>query len=239
MHHRSLASGLFAITLAAGAWPAHAGFPGGGTIGEIQRSTFRYVCSNNPLIVCQLDPDSGTFDPIADCGSGSPPPTCEIDVVPNTDIRAALTIIADDKTPAPRPPGDGDVRTTILLEFQIGEDRYALGDFFPENTKIAEWFYVPEESDIYHFDFSGGSLLNGSLTALRLKLEEIARAKLGLPASGVRAVMFTGGPSAFGLPKPRELETDASAIPSGGSSGNPLASIARYRVTIRFARLRP
>jgi hypothetical protein len=239
MHHRSLASGLFAITLVAGASPAHAGFPGGGTIGEIQRSLFRYVCSNNPQIVCQLDPNFGTFDPDADCGVAVPPRTCELDVVPNTDIRAALTIIADDKTPDPRPPGDGDVRTTVMLEFQIGEDRYALADFFPENTKIAEWFYVPEESDIFHFDFSGGSLLNGSLTPLRQKLEAIGKAKLGVPATGVSAVMFPGGPSVFGLPKPQELETDASAVPSAGSAGNPLASIARYRVTIRFAKLRP
>jgi hypothetical protein len=159
-----------------------------------------------------------------------------VDYVPNAEIRALLTIVSDDNTPGAVLAGETD--NTVIVEFKIGDDSYALADFFEENQDIAFWFNVPFESDIYSFQFAGGALLNGSLANLRDKLLQIGQARLGVPTANVQPVLFEGivpSDTPNGTPKPNELETNQSAVPNGGA-GQPLASIARYRVTIKFAR---
>jgi hypothetical protein len=233
---RFLAS-LVALTLGLASSPARAGFPGDENAKEFQHSLLRYVCSNQTQTQCPVDPS--TADLITTQCPSSPTPSCIPDYVPNAEILALLTIIADDRTgdTPPANPSDPDVRTTAMLEFKVGSDSYAIADFFAEGTQIGDWFFVPTEKDVFHFDFSGGALLGSSLTNLRNKLLEIGRARLGVPASGVTPVMVEGlipTTTQFGTPKPQELETDQSLTASGSNPGQPLASIARYRVTIKF-----
>jgi hypothetical protein len=175
--------------------------------------------------------DSGTGDLVTTQCPANPAPTCIPDAVPNAEIRALLTVISDDE--APQTVVEGETTNTVILEFKVGEDSYALADVFRPQVNIGDWFDIPHETDIYHFDFSGGALLGGTLTPLRTKLLEIGQQRLGVPASNVTPVMVEGlipTTTQFGTPKPQELGTDQSG------PTQPLASIARYRVTIKFVR---
>jgi len=248
MSQRRLFAAAACASLALGAPAAHAGFPGNLTLGQTEAAVLRYVCSNAPQTRCvTVDSSSGLHD-ASECPA-NPAPTCVLDYVPNAEIRGLLTIIADDRTGDLvgndnhpwNPLVDGeDTRTMVLLEFKIGSDSYALADFFPGQAKIGEWFSVPSEADIFQFQFGGGALLGGSLNTLGQKLEQLGQAHLGVPSTNTRPVLveglFESSANSFGTPKPRELETDQSAVPSNTSTGQPLASIARYRVTIKFVR---
>lgn len=226
---------LVALGLLVSSSAARAGFPGDENAKEFQHSLLRYVCSNQAQTQCPVDPN--TADLITSQCPASPAPTCVPDYVANAEILALLTVIADDRT-GETPSTNPDVRTTALLEFKIGNDSYAIADFFDEDTQIGDWFFVPTEKDVFHFDFSGGALLGSSLSNLRNKLLEIGRQRLAVPASGVTPVMVEGlipTTTQFGTPKPQELETDQSNTASS-TNPQPLASIARYRVTIKFVR---
>jgi len=249
MSNRRLLAALGGIALAAAARPARAGFPGENNAGEIQRSTLRYVCSNAPATQCPIQQD-GSFTPETSCPAATPTPKCVVDFIPNAEIRALLTLIADDRTPAVT--DFGDVRTSMMLEFKIGEDSYALAEAFNSQSSVGEWFNVPTERDIYQFQFAGGALLEGSLSSLRHKLLQIGQARFGVPSTSVQPVMLEGlvatdyaegSSTPKGTPKPQELETNQSCVPAdtdpscaAAQAGQPLASIARYRVIIKFAR---
>ena len=234
---RSLAL-MLAIGLASSA--ARAGFPGTGNAGETQRSLLRYVCSNAPATQCVVDPGSGQFDPATTCGSATA--TCQVDYVANAEIRALLTVISQDRTPAVT--DFADTRNTILLEFKIGNDSYAIAEAFDPQSSIGEWFNVPTERDIFRFDFAGGALLEGSLAPIRQKLLQLGRARLGVPTGNVVPVIVEGIVPSVNTPKPQELETNQSCVPNdtdpscppvGSGPGQPLASVARYRVTVKYA----
>jgi hypothetical protein len=249
MSNRRLLAALGSIALVAAASPARAGFPGDLSAGEIQRSVLKYVCANAPATTCVVDSGSGEFTPETTCPAATPTPLCVVDFIPNAEIRALLTVIADDRTPAAT--DFGDVRTTVLLEFKIGDDSYAIADAYNPQSAIGEWFNVPTERDIYRFDFAGGALLGGSLKPLGDKLLQIGQARLGVPSTKVTPVMTeglvatstaAGSATPNGTPKPQELETNQSCVPAdtdascaAAQAGQPLASIARYRVTIKFA----
>jgi len=230
--------GLAAIAAAALVAPAaRAGFPGTNNLAEAERVLLRYVCSNAPQTQCvDQDPFGGGFT-ASECPA-NPAPTCAIDYVPNAEIRALLTIVADDRT-GETPSSDPDVRTTVILEFKIGNDSYAIADFFQEDTTVGDWFFVPSEADIFHFDFGGGALLSNRLSTLGSKLKQIGVAKLGVPSLSNPVIVEGLAESPVhngGTPKPQELETHQSNTATATDLGQPLASIARYRVTIKFAR---
>jgi hypothetical protein len=235
--NRTLVAALAAALATLAAGPARAGFPGTNNLAEAERVLLRYVCSNAPQTQCvEQDPFGGGFT-ASECPA-SPAPTCAIDYVPNAEIRALLTVIADDRTGEP-PSADPDVRTTVMLEFKIGNDSYAIADFFQEDTTVGDWFFVPSEADIFHFDFGGGALLSNRLSTLGSKLKQIGAAHLGVPSLSNPVIVEGLAESPVhngGTPKPQELETNQSLTASGSNPGQPLASIARYRVTIKFAR---
>jgi hypothetical protein len=215
---------------------ARAGFPGNGSVQQEILSSLRWVCEAEPATACvQTD---GNVPPAltgAEC-PGGPPAPCVVDFVPDAEIRALLTVAADDRSDV---ASDGqDVDVAILVEFQIGDERFVLSDFAPGGSRISGWNPLFSEDAIFAEPNlnEGGVLLGASLDPLRLRIEDIARPRLGLPASGVRAVL-TAEPLATPSTQPRrkspEREVDASA------DGDPLASVARFRVTVRFARTAP
>lgn len=229
---RAAAAPALAAALLLAAPVARAGFPSNGSVQEEIFSTLRWVCEAEPATAC-VETD-GEIPPSltgAEC-PGGPPAPCVVDFVDGADLRGLLTVIADDRSDT---ADDGqDVDAAILFEFQIGDERFVLAEFAPAASRIAGWNPLVREDAIFAEPNlnEGGVLLGGTLDALRERLEDIARPRLGLPASGVRAVL-TAEPLAEPATRPQrkgaDREVDASA------DGDPLASVARFRVTIRFA----
>ena len=135
----------FALLLPAVASQASA--PGSLDARERLLATIRSVCANNPSQVCTTQlPNSAEFDP-AQCPATPAPQACVFDFLPNADIRALLTVISDDPTPADTTTAD--VRVGVLLEFQIGEKHFVIAEQFTPGAKIADWSRSPSRSSAY------------------------------------------------------------------------------------------
>jgi len=221
------ASGLVTALLAL---PAAAGAPGGSGVDELERFALRHVCENDEAIQCVAKDQNGFFTG-AECSGTT---TCEAQFVPGAEIRALLTIIADDLTPTNTQTAD--VGITVLFEFKVGDEQYAIADHYPGGDKIIEWFLFFDEDEIYNIDMGGGHILRADLAGVNDRLVQIGQTHFGI-TDPVVAVIEEGRPQTSGPPpfrraprKSPELEADESAV------GNPLATIARYRVTILFGR---
>lgn len=188
--------------------------------------TVQSVCANNPSQVCTTKlPNSPEFDP-AQCPATPAPQECVIDFLPNAEIRALMTVIGDDPTPAVT--SDADVRIAVLLEFQIGDSPYVIADAFTPGAKIADWFAVLDESGVFsiHNSFAATNVPFGATSDIGQRLVEIAIAKFGVPANSIPTLLAAD-------PKTPELEVDQSGATQA------TGSVARYRVLIRFANPAP
>lgn len=154
-----------------------------------------------------------------------------VDLVPDKQIRGVLTLIADDTEPGNE---FSPVRTTAVLEFQIGDQSYYLGDTFSENEQVGAWNPIQSENAIYQVGFGGGALFQNNLSAMRAGIETIAAAQLGVDTTATDPVIVEGlslSPTPTGTPK----TPPAFEAPNEHDS-DPLGEVARYRVTIRFAK---
>jgi len=214
----------FALLLPAVASQATA--PGSLDARERLLLTVQSVCANNPSQVCTTHlSNSAEFDPLQ-CPAAPAPQECVIDFLPNTEIRALMTVISDDPTPAVT--SDADVRIAVLLEFQIGEKHYVIADAFTPGSKIADWFPIFGEADIFSVDNSFYAT-NGPFQAnsdIGKRLVEIAITEFGVPANTIPTLLAAD-------PKTPELAVDQSGATQA------TGSVARYRVTIRFAKPAP
>ncbi len=214
----------FALLLPAVASQASA--PGSLDARERLLATIRSVCANNPSQVCTTQlPNSAEFDP-AQCPATPAPQACVFDFLPNADIRALLTVISDDPTPADTTTAD--VRVGVLLEFQIGEKHFVIAEQFTPGAKIADWFPIFAEDAITGVESSfyatnGGFQVGSSLGK---RMVEIAVAELGVPANSIPTLVAAE-------PKTPELEVDQSG------PTQETGSVARFRVTIRFGKPAP
>jgi len=234
MEHRNLfartltlAAALAALFAAA---PAGAGFPGNDFLKQDEQATYRHVCINAPQTQC-VDVDD--FDSLFTGTECSPqaPESCAVDLVPDKQIRGVLTLIADDVDPTV--PFD-NIRTASMLEFQIGDELFVIADTFPEGQQIGSWNPIQGENAIFEVGFGGGALFKGNLGPFKTRIEEIAAAKLGVDTNATDPVMVEGlslSPTPTGTPKTPPGFEDPNAHDDG-----PLAKVARYRVTIRFAK---
>jgi hypothetical protein len=214
---------ILALLLLLPAVAARATAPGSLDARERLLDTVRSVCANNPSQVCTVRlENSPEFDP-AQCPATPPPQECVLDFLPDADIRALLTVIGDDPTPADTT--NTDVRIGVLLEFKIGEKLFAVAEMFTPEAKIADWFPIGVEQVIF---LAGNTMYatNGGFqtgSAIGQRLSEIAVAELGVPAGSVPTIQ---GAST----KTLELGVDQSG------PTQTTGSIARYRITIRFGR---
>lgn len=234
MEHRILAARAVSLAAALGltvaATPAGAGFPGNDFLKQSEQAQYRHVCKNAPATLCvSTDAFDGLFTG-AECAPAAPS-SCVIDLVPDRQIRGILTLIADDVT-----PGDAfsPVRTAVLLELQIGDQSYLLGDTFSENEQVGAWNPIQGENAIFEVGFGGGALFQSNLSALRNRIEAIAAAQLGVDTNATDPVIVEGlsvSPTPTGTPK-----TPPTFESPGAHDSDPLGKVARYRVTIRFAK---
>jgi hypothetical protein len=188
--------------------------------------TIQSVCANNPSQVCTTQlPNSAEFDP-AQCPATPAPQECVFDFLPNAEIRALMTVIGDD--PTPDATDVADVRLTVLIEFQIGEEHFVIAESFTPGAKIADWFPVIDEHDVFSIDssfYATNGLFQAS-SSIGQRLVQIASAKFGAPANSIPTLLAAD-------PKTPELETDQSG------PTQPTGSVARYRITIRFGKPAP
>lgn len=222
--------GPLALAAAIVSTPASAGFPTGDFLKQAEEARFRHVCQSSPATPCTLVDLDGLFT-----GAECTPPaaaSCVIDFVPEKQLRGVLTVIADDVVPA---VPDGNIRTAVLLELQVGEETFFLADTFPEAEQIGAWNPVPGENSIFQIGFGGGALFQNNLAPLGARIEAIAAAKLGVDTATSDPVIVEGltlSPTPTGTPKtPPDFPTAGNPAPVDA-----LGQVARYRVTIRFAK---
>ena len=120
------------------------------------------------------------------------------------------------------------MRIAVLLEFQIGDSPYVIADAFTPGAKIADWFAVLDESGVFSIDnsFDATNVPFGATSDIGKRLVEIAIAKFGAPANSIPTLLAAD-------PKTPELEIDQSGATQA------TGSVARYRVTFRFANPAP
>jgi len=212
------------------ATPAGAGFPGNDFLKQAEQAQYRHVCKNAPATLCvATDAFDGLFTG-AECVPAEPA-SCLIDLVPDQQIRGVLTIIGDDVDPTIE---FGDIRAAAMLEFQVDGERFVIADTFQQGEQIGSWNPIQGENAIFQVGFGGGALLQGSLAAIAAKLEAIASTTLGVDVAATDPVLFEGlssSPVPTGTPKTPPLFEAPDQ-----HDGDPLAKVARYRVTIRFAK---
>lgn len=216
---------------------ARAGFPlGVPNVLELEHDAVRHVCSNAPAIVC-LQRDTPNFFrglyTAAECPNPASAPTCVIDFVPNAEIRGVLTIVADDRRPdlAAYEPGD-DFNTTLLFEFTANGKDFVVADTF--HGVFGRWFAFDfVEPRVSATGLGGAQFFPGSLQALKTRLQQIAASELGVAPDSVPVMLeaLSTAPSSQSANSTvhKGPEADASA------DDDPLATVVRFRVTLRFA----
>ena len=232
-----LASAFLAplVLLTAHPGPASAGAPGGINVTEIELGNLAFVCSNDRTIQC-LDRDGNFLNSPYTGVECSGTTDCDIDFIEGAEIRALLTLVADD--PSPDDSSGVDLALAALLEFKLGDRSYAFANIVPNYSqdRVGEWFSFPTEDTIFNIDMGGGHIMSTAFADMNDRIVALAAAEFGI-TDPVVAVILEGS-SESGIPRnaPRkspELEGDESAL------GNSLGTIARYRVTIGFSRLAP
>lgn len=217
---------ILAFALLLPAIASRATAPGSLDARERLLHTVQSVCANNPSQVCTIRlPNEAEFDP-AQCPATPAPRECVIDFLPNSEIRALMTVIGDDQT-----PGDtttSDVAIDVLIEFQIGEKHFVIAETFPPGARIADWFAVATEDDVFSIETSfyatNGPFQTGS--AISKRLVEIAVAELGVPVTSIPTLLAADR-------KTPDLEVDQSGATQA------TGSVARYRIALRFAKPAP
>jgi hypothetical protein len=215
-----------AAALALGPVPAAATAPGSLDATQREQSVLKFVCANAPAIQC-VDLDSGNFTfSASECPAAPPPQECVPDFIPDVEIRGILTVILDD--PTPDQTGDINVRSTVLIEFQIGDTPYVVAETFTPGQKIADWFPLADEEGALkvNLSFRSANVPFGAIVPLYTRIREIATAELGVPATALTTLRAAD-------PKTPELTVDASG------PTDTLASVGRYRVVIKFANPAP
>src|SRR5690606_17781854 len=104
---------------------------------------------------------------------------------------------------------------------------------------IGAWFPFDfvEEDSVFRVGFGGGQFFPNELAPLGARLSAIAQAELGVPADAVPVIQeaLSDAPSSQPGSTPANRKQDGPAL-GASASPDPLGSVARYRITIRFAR---
>lgn len=174
---------------------------------------------------CTRDPGVCSADP-----SLHEPDACVIDFVPGAVLHGTVTAVADDFTADNIPDGTGgdDNRAvTLIMTFPRGGDRaLVIAETFygadDDTVAIGGWNAISAEDDIFTIVEFFGMIPVKSMLAIQDRLRQFALAEFGIDAV----------PLLTQIRRVRQgLETDES--PNGNDTD--LASVAQYRLTIRFA----
>jgi hypothetical protein len=240
------------VALAAWGLAQPAGATAPGNLDERLVENVVHVCANRPRVQCrELDASGHAFtacecarDPVA-CSQDPPEPPeqrCLIDFIPGATLRGVATLVADDFTQDgdDDPTNDDDNHAwTVLLELEGGGPGVVIAETYygddAGSIHIGGWNPLMDEGEVFVIEparsvgrdvdisplSSGGMVPVLSMLPIQERLREIAQQRFGRDGVPILTQLE---------PIPR-LDVDESA--SGGDST--LGSVARYRVTIRFA----
>jgi hypothetical protein len=173
----------------------------------------------------------------AECVLISLPPACTIDFLPKPKIKGKVMLVEDDA--AFDTFGSSRVETAVLLELKIGSRKHTLIELF-DGSQIGFWndfdeaFVVDVLQNVgftnlaetaYNFAGSPNPLLADNLGELALEIRELAQA--AFPAVDLSEAL----PVLTAIAREKAAPVDRSA--------DGLASAARFKIEIRFARARP
>ena len=201
----------------------------------ITHEVSRMVCSNqsNPIVICRemtpIDDPSGPRFTASECGD--PTATCV-----QLDGSADGVFF-----------GRGLV-VTALLEFEIEGERYTIGQSFVQNpgateVKVGHWnefdseVAVDADGPIQAEQFSVIAVPVQSQNPLQIRLREIAKAKFG--TDGIPVLVTGDGKGVLALEDGDTVSPDALGTPAADVASNPLATVTRSRLTLRFAEPNP
>jgi hypothetical protein len=221
--------GAAAVALAATA--AQAGFPGSFSANQAQQFALRFVCADAPATQC-LDLDFNGFLSGIECPAPAADPVCVPDFV-GGEIRGVLTVVSDNVDPGAATPAFS--RVSLVFDFRIGDEAMVLADTFDEDFGVGGWFPYTEEDDAFTFDFAGGALFEQELGDLGDQILAVGQSRLGVPAGAIPVIS-----EGIIVTSPSTSSQDALKTPTRDASAptDETASVARYRITVRFVPLR-
>jgi hypothetical protein len=216
------------VALAAWGLAQPAGATAPGNLDERLVENVVHVCANRPRVQCrELDASGHAFtacecarDPVA-CSQDPPEPPeqrCLIDFIPGATLRGVATLVADDFTQDgdDDPTNDDDNHAwTVLLELEGGGPGVVIAETYygddAGSIHIGGWNPLMDEGEVFVIEPARSVGRDVDITQQRFGRD--------------------GVPILTQLEPIPRLDVDESA--SGGDST--LGSVARYRVTIRFA----
>jgi hypothetical protein len=239
-----LALAALAVVALAPPGPARASVPGNEE--QLARSGLQHVCVD-------LEPGDEGYVQCNDQGGGGPtglytgsecvtaglPPTCVVDYVPKTVLKAKLFMIEDED--AADNEGNFQSAAGIVVEIKIKGKKHVLVELFAgefDGTQIGNWNDLTEDlltSTAVNVDFNNEpaayvyyQYANQSLEEIGLAIRDLAHA--AWPTRG----LDTAIPVFLGFDRGDEDE-----IVNRSEFADLLASGAPFDLTIGFARLRP
>jgi hypothetical protein len=222
---RVVAGLLLALLASLAAAPASwAGFPSLQNPNADQQAVLRFVCADAPGTQC-LDQDADGVATGVECPAPAADPVCVPDFAAG-EIRGTLTVLADDVSAE---SGPNDIRMTVLFDFKAAGRSFVLADTFLD--QIGGWNVVFDENEVADYLFVGGTLFQGNLAPLGAQIQAIAQTELGVPADALPVVAegVVETTSSLDASSVRKAPGRDASDPADGT-----ASVARYRLTIRF-----
>ncbi len=183
---------------------------------------------------------------------------CVPDVVAGADIRALFTVVIDDA--ARNDLGQTLFAITLIVEFEIDGKRFVLADSFAElpagdaPIELLPWgadedpqgnLRIIGESEVHRVSWGAALVAGGSFADLRARLFAIAASELDPTIDPHTHTLVIGDPLAE-APRKNAVASATASDCSGtcgeresdeSGSAEPLGSVARYRVTLRFGKL--
>jgi hypothetical protein len=242
MNRTPLPLALAALALAALAPPAPAGASVPGNEDQLARSGLQHVCvdlepGDEGYVQCneQEGGDPTGFYTGSECVTAGLPPTCGVDYIPKTQLKAKLFLIEDED--AADNEENFQSAAGIVVEIKIKGRKHVLVELFAggfDGTQIGNWNDLTEDlltNPAVNVDFSSVDnfqYANQSLQDIGHAIRDLAHA--AWPTRG-----FDGAiPVFLGFDRGAEDE-----IVDRSQFGDLLASGAPFELTIGFARLRP
>jgi hypothetical protein len=242
MNRTPLPLALAALAIAAIATPAPSRASVPGNEDQLARFGLQHVCvdlepDDEGYVQCneQEGGDPTGFYTGSECVTAGLPPTCVVDYVPKTELKAKLFMIEDED--AQTNEGGSQSAAGIVVEIKIKGKKHVLVELFAGEfggTQIGNWNDLTEDlltDSAVNVDFSSPTnfqYANQSLEDVGLAIRDLAHA--AWPTRG----LDTAIPVFLGFDRGAEDE-----IVDRSEFGDLLASGAPFELTIGFARLRP
>ena len=214
---------------------ARASIPGNGD--QKSNEGLLHVCwdvepGNAKYLVCneQTTPGDPTSAYTAsECTAANISASCVVDYIPRLFVNGTLTLIADEQ-PLDDASNEGTPQATLLLTLNYGGIKKVTYVESFDGTTIGNWnpFFETDLANGQPFPFVDNGAFqfsNGNLVDLGLKIRDEAQLFTDIDLSNAVAVLVN-------------VQADWNKVPVDGTADR-LGSAGFYKITIRFARVRP